>query len=149
MKTNRTEMKKLLLLCTKSVHFTFQNEIYEQRDGVTMGSPLDPVLAGVFMVHLERTLMPQLQKFMKPWKRYVDHTITYIKTDSITCVLDIFNGFHKNIKFTYELESNGKISFLDVLLMRIGKNLETAVSLKKLIMACFYIGNLLLLLRGK
>ena len=87
---------------------------------------------------------------MKPWKRYVDDTITYIKTDSITCVLDILNGFHKNIKFTYELESNGKISFLDVLLMRTGKNLETAVfRKKKRIMACIYIGNLLLLLRGK
>ena len=42
-------------------------------------------------------------------------------------VLDILNGFHKNIKFTYELASNGKISFLDVLLIRIGKNLETTV----------------------
>ena len=68
---------------------------------------------------------------MKPWKRYVDDTITYIKTDSITRVLDILNGFHKNIKFTYELASNGKISFLDVLLIRIGKNLETTVFRKK------------------
>ena len=65
-KISRTEMKKLLLLHTKSVHLTFQNEIYQQRDGVAMGSPLGPVLAGVFMVHLERTLMPQLEKFMKP-----------------------------------------------------------------------------------
>ena len=105
---SRTEMKKLLLLCIKSVHFTFQNDIYLQKDGVAMGSPLGSVLAGVFMVHLERTLMPQLQKFMKPWKRYVDDIITYIKTDSITCVLDILSGFHKNIKFLYEPESNEK-----------------------------------------
>ena len=105
---SRTEMKKLLLLCTKKVQFSFQNEIYVQRDDVAMGSRLGPVLAGVFTVHLERTLMPQLQEFMKPFKRYVDETITYIKTDSITRVLDIFNGFHKNIKFLYELESNEK-----------------------------------------
>ena len=105
---SRTEMKKLLLLCIKSVHFTFQNDIYLQKDGVAMGSPLGSVLAGVFMVHLERTLMPQLQKFMKPWKRYVDDIITYIKTDSITCVLDILSGFRKNIKFLYEPESNEK-----------------------------------------
>ena len=124
-------MKKLLLLCTKSVHFTFQNEIYQHKDGVAMGSPLGPVLAGVFMVHLERTLMSQLAKFMKPWKRDVDGTITYIKTDSITRVRDILNGFHKNIKFTYELESNENISFLEVLLMRIGKNLEATVFRKK------------------
>ena len=30
---------------------------------------LVPVLAGIFMVHLERTLLPELEKFMKPWKR--------------------------------------------------------------------------------
>ena len=36
-----------------------------------MEFPLGPVLAGIFMVHLERTVMPELEKFMKPWKRYV------------------------------------------------------------------------------
>ena len=82
---------------------------------------------------------------MKPWKRYVDDTITYIKTDSIMHVLDILNS--QNIKFTYELESNGKI-FLDALLMRIGSNLETRVFHKKT-NNDIYIGNRLLLLRGK
>ena len=42
-KISRTEMKKLLLLCTISVHFTFQNEIYQQRDGIAMGTLLGPV----------------------------------------------------------------------------------------------------------
>ena len=55
----------MLSLCTKNVHFTFGNNIYQQKDGFTMGSPLSPVLKGIFMVHLERTLMLELQKFMK------------------------------------------------------------------------------------
>ena len=67
---------------------------------------------GIFMVHLERTLMPELEKFMKPWKRYLDDTITYIKPDFITNVIDILNKFHQNIKFTYDVERNGKISYL-------------------------------------
>ena len=54
-----------------------------------MGSPLGLVLTGIFMVHSERTLMPELEKFMKSWKRYVDDTITYIKPDLITDVTDI------------------------------------------------------------
>ena len=62
--------------------------------------------------------MPELEKFMKTSKRYVDDTITYIKPDFITNVIDNLNKFHQNIKFTYEVEHNGKISFLDVLLMR-------------------------------
>ena len=83
-----------------------------------MGSPLGPVLAGIFIVNLERTLMPELEKFMKTWKRSVDDTITYIKPDFIMIVIGILNKFHQNHKLTYEVEHNGKISFLDVLLMK-------------------------------
>ena len=82
-----------------------------------MGYPLGPVLAAIFMVHLEKTLMPELEKFMKPWKRYVDGSITYLKPDFISNVFDILNKFNQNIKFTYEVEHNGKMSFLGVLLM--------------------------------
>ena len=82
-----------------------------------MGYPLGPVLAAIVMVHLEKTLMPELEKFMKPWKRYVDGSITYLKPDFISNVFDILNKFNQNIKFTYEVEHNGKMSFLGVLLM--------------------------------
>ena len=75
-KISRKNMKNLLLLCTKNVYFTFENNIYQQKDGVAMGSLLGLVLAGIFIVHLERTAMPKLEKFMKPWKRYVDDIIT-------------------------------------------------------------------------
>ena len=66
---NMKDMKNVLLLCTKNVQFAFGNNTYQQKDGVTMQSPLGPLLAGSFMVHLERTLMSELEKFMKPWKR--------------------------------------------------------------------------------
>ena len=51
-KISRKDMKNLLSLCTKNVHFTFGNNIYQQRDGITMRSPLGTVLAEIFMVHL-------------------------------------------------------------------------------------------------
>ena len=34
----KQEMKELLILFTKNVHFTFNNETYIQVDGVAMGS---------------------------------------------------------------------------------------------------------------
>ena len=43
-----------------------------------MGSSLSPVLANVFMVHLEETLVPRLQEDMPIWKRYVDDTFSLI-----------------------------------------------------------------------
>ena len=45
-------MKELLLLCTKHVHFTFNEDIYIQLDGVAMRSPSGPLLANVFMCSL-------------------------------------------------------------------------------------------------
>ena len=46
-----------------------------------MGPPYGPVLAGQFMVHLEKIIMLELEKSMNSWKRYLDDTITYIKPD--------------------------------------------------------------------
>lgn len=39
-----------------------------------MGSPLGPMLAGIFMVELESNLVPKLEKLIF-WKRYVDDTM--------------------------------------------------------------------------
>ena len=70
----RSEMKEMLL-CTKNVHFSYNHDINIQRDSVTMGS----VLAGIFMVNLERLLVPKLNVYINFWRRYVDDTITFVK----------------------------------------------------------------------
>ena len=75
-KISRKEMKDLLLLCTKNVHFFYDNKLYSQKDGVAMRSPLGPVIAGIFTVDLERNVIPKLSIHMTTWKRYVDDTIT-------------------------------------------------------------------------
>ena len=128
--TDRTksEMKELLNLCTKSVHFTFDGNIYVQKDGVAIGLPLGPVLANIFMVELERSVIPTLMDKMKCWTGYVDDTLCYIKTDSTDYVLKMLNGFHRNIQFTYEVEIDSKISFLDVLvILDSNNNINTTV----------------------
>ena len=77
------ELKELLLLCTKYVHFSFNEQLYLQKDGIAMGSPLGPVIAGIFMIEFERTLPPVLSSSMTSWKQYVDGTIAYVKKDAI------------------------------------------------------------------
>ena len=68
-------MRDLLLLCTKNVHFTFEGKIYIQIDRVAMGSLLAPVLADIFMIELERIVVPTLATHLRFWRRYVDDTI--------------------------------------------------------------------------
>ena len=98
----KNEMKKLLTLCTKNVHFTLNNEIYVQNDGVTMGFSLRPILANAFFVELKNMLIPRLQKHIKICRCYVDDTFTYVKNESIKYVLTTLHSFHPNISFTYE-----------------------------------------------
>ena len=121
------EMKKLLTICTKNVHFSFNNDIYIQIDGVAMGSPLGAVLANIFMVELESVLVPKLNDYVKKWRRFVDDTFVYVKRGSIEYVLSVLNSFHDNIKFTYEQENNNRLSFLDVLFIRYNEKINTTV----------------------
>ena len=100
----KQELKKLILLCTKGVHFTLYGESYVQTDGVAMCSPLGPVLAGIFMVELENTLVTTLSNHLMSWKRYVNDTNCFLKEDSIEHVMSVLNGFHPSIQFTYETD---------------------------------------------
>ena len=121
-------MKELLNRCTKSVHFTFDGNIYVQNDGVAMGSPLEPVLANILTVELEQSVIPAPMDKMKCWTRDVADTLSYIKTDSMDHVLKMLNGFHRNIQSTYKVVTDSKISFLDVLvILDASNNISTTV----------------------
>ena len=65
------------------MHFTFNNEIYIQNDGAAMGSPLEPVLANVFMVEFENTLFPNLSSTLSSWRCFVDDSIYFLKKESM------------------------------------------------------------------
>ena len=120
-------MREILLLCTKNVHFTSGDLVYLQTDGVAMGSPLGPVLAGILMVDLERSVVPLVTAELSFWRRYVDDTITFVKIGTVDHILSMLNNFDPNIQFTYETEYNFKLAFLDVMLYRDGENAVTTV----------------------
>ena len=53
-----------------------------------------------------------------------------MKIGSIEYIRSMLNSFAKNIQFTYEVESNAKLPFLDMLLMRNHNDITTTVYLK-------------------
>ena len=93
----------------------FNDEIYIQNDGVAMGSPLGPLLANTFMTSLEEEVIPKLAPYLCNWKRYVDDTRAYVNPEKIDFIFTKLNLHHPNIQFTFELEKNKQITFLDVL----------------------------------
>ena len=48
----KNEMRELILLCTKNVHFTFNGEMFTQVDNIAMGSPLVPNISWHLMMEL-------------------------------------------------------------------------------------------------
>ena len=94
--------------------------MYVEQNRVAMGAPLAPVMADIFMAHLETTLMDQLkQSGVCEWHRYVDDTFVLLEPKAnVTDVLTILNNFHASMKFTYELEKDQSLSFLDVGVIR-------------------------------
>ena len=61
----------------------------------------------------------------------LDDTIAIIKCGSEEYILNVLNSFSTKIQFTYEEEVDGKLSFLDVLLVRNQSDIQTKVYRKK------------------
>ena len=44
---------ELLGFCLNNTYFSFQNKFYEQLEGATMGSPVSPIVANLYMEYFE------------------------------------------------------------------------------------------------
>ena len=92
-----------------------------------MGTPLGPLLADIYMVELENTLVPKLKQHIKNWRHYVDDTFIYLKNGSKEYDLSVSETYHPNIKCSYETKVNKTLPFLDVLFIRKSDPIYTTV----------------------
>ena len=84
------------------------------------------------MIELETVLIPTLSDCLVYWKRYVDDTIAYVDLQHLERIVNTLNSFDRNIQFTYEMEKDCKISFLDVAILKdTNKSLSTTVYRKR------------------
>ena len=109
---NKDVFKKLLEYATSGI-FSYNGNYFCQIDGVTMGSPLGPTLANIFLAHYE-TDWQSFDFSPKFYYRYVDDIIC-IFDNSMNCnsFFDFINNQHSNLKFTCE-HGNKEIPFLDI-----------------------------------
>ena len=69
----RADLKKLLQIATGETNFMFNGKIYDQIDGVAMGSPLTPILANIFIRRFEENAIQNYTGQMPSlYRRYVD-----------------------------------------------------------------------------
>ncbi|XP_068739190.1 uncharacterized protein [Montipora capricornis] len=123
----RQDLMKLLEVSTLNQLFQFNGQLYEQTDGVAMGSPLGPLMANVFMCHLEEQLTTNLaDNFLTLYMKYVDDTLVSMPdVPSAQHFLETLNNLHANLNFTMELPYDKKISFIGFEIVKNGTILET------------------------
>ena len=127
----KTDLIELLRVATKNQLFQFKGDLFEQTDGVAMGSPLGPLMANTkkkhFMCNIEKQLEAR-NKMPAFYKRYVDDTLSTIPNEETASeFLMTLNNSHPSINFTMELEENGRLPFLGMNIIRNGCHLDTKV----------------------
>ena len=94
--------------------------VYYQTDGVAMGNSLEPILAKIFMAHLEETKIVDDTSYPKFYRRYVDDTFClFNKKEDANNFFEHINKLHPSIRFEMEVEQDSKLSFLDTVITRV------------------------------
>ena len=94
---------------------------YRQTDGLAMGSPPAPLLANIWLSKFE----PVINNDAKVFQRYMDDILISINKDGIHEKLNEINNLHSNLKFTIEVEKEGKLPFLDLQIIHESNELKS------------------------
>ena len=86
-----------------------------------MGSQPAPPLSNIWLSKYE----PNIRDDAKLFERYMDDILRTIKEQFIQAKLKEINALHPNLKFTLEVEAEGKLSFLDLCINHVNDKLSS------------------------
>ena len=98
-----------VISCTSLILST-HDSTYRQTQGLVMGSLPALPLSNIWRSKYE----PAIKDDAKLFERYMDDILRTIKESLIENKLSEINSLHPNLKFTLEVEQNGKLPFLDI-----------------------------------
>lgn len=99
-------------------YFTYNSVVYRQIFGMPMGNPLSTIIADIVTHKLLQVVLGELPFTPKIFVKYVDDIFAIIPNNKMDVMLAALNGFHSKLQFTVELERDGVLPYLDVLVLR-------------------------------
>ena len=124
----------------KNNTFKCNDEFYKQVKGTAVGTKCAPVYATLVLAYLEETLYTEVENafgsdfktyFEENWKRFLDDCFLLFNRSEVEHqrLQNILNSLHPCIQFTCET-SKTRLSFLDTMVIKNGKKLETDIYYK-------------------
>ena len=109
----------------------FDGKVYEQIDGVAMGSSLGPVLANIWMAYLEdqHLLIEETVPLPVFYRRYADDTFCLFRSlEDAHTYLQFINSVDPTTQFDIEIEQEQRLPFLDTVVSHVNGQQYPALS---------------------
>ena len=124
------ELIELARLVTECPYFECEFGFFTQEGGTPMGGPLSRLLADLVLENKVEKVIQEDQKWKDiwDWVRLIDDTLfAWESIDQFMQFYDFLNNIHPTIKWTYELEEQGKLPIFDILIIRDDQDFQTTV----------------------
>ncbi|UYV76593.1 hypothetical protein LAZ67_14001351 [Cordylochernes scorpioides] len=99
---------------------------FKQVKGLPMGNSVSSALANIYMDKIDKIIADTAQLQVIIWKRYIDDILCITKVD-LSTILNFLNNLKPFLKFTFEIEENNSLPFLDIQLTRNQDRIETRI----------------------
>jgi hypothetical protein len=115
-----------ILYITRTVlgqnYFQFLDSFYIQKTVLAMGAPTSSILSEIYLQYIEHTKIFEIliHHNILGYFRYVDDILIEFNSKS-TDIHEVFNSFNSlssTLKFTMESETDNKINFLDITILK-------------------------------
>ena len=107
---------ELAKIASCNVIMSTHDGMYQQTDGLAMGSPPAPHLANAWMSQFDATIKGTSTLYT----RYMDDILCNKLLEEVDITLTNINSLHTNLKFTIEKPNDGAIPFLDMKIIENG-----------------------------
>lgn len=118
---SKSEFLEMITLCTTNSYFAYKDKTYKQSYGTPMGAPISPILVELlmdFILDKIQVLMESQSRRIRVLKKYVNDLFLLVRKGKVNEILELFNSVDDRIQFTYELEKDKRIPFLDMMVHR-------------------------------